>query len=232
MKSLRSFAELDDEDLDRYNGESRTRQVKMTRFKDMDDDDHDIINIPRSNMTAIPAKAQRGAEAILMAAVDFPNIVSKATKSQLEALLAKQTDATRIDPLIKIDHTINTGTCRIFVKEIIHISAYLTVRIQKMTWETAVTQRLVTEPLSYAPINVRVSPYYGTMDDFYSERYQTFGCEKAVAQFFLEDTEFATLMKTFIEDIGPLPPNLVCEETWISQSMAQIEQLREKQMKK
>ena len=124
--------------------------------------------------TIIPYKTRMAAD-ILVAACENNEIrLDYNAQSDLKKLVNCDDEYTMVDPPIVIYDTLSTGSCSIYLKEVVRLSIYLLACFFKCTYLVEVVPDVRSNPKQYTEANVK--PYH----DSNVEHAQPFKCEDAV----------------------------------------------------
>jgi hypothetical protein len=183
-------------------------------FKDMQ------INLPVQrghglNASKIPLRAKLAAEELLDQVANKSITLEKKTKLEIEALTYHMDEYTIVDPVVSLSASVETGTCRIHLKEVVPISRYIMARVLGASYFVQVTPKAKTPATMYD--EVLVQPYKGSQS---AEKSQPFGIEAAVDAKLddLEDMapeEFARQTQAYMFTLGPRSTVEVCEIEFI-----------------
>jgi len=123
-------------------------------------------------------------------------------------LLAQCNDEfTRVDPLVVIYDTFSTGTCKIYVEEVVPISDLLLARFFDFHYKVVIMEDIESNPRNFKSIKAR--PYTGRS---YVE-FQSVGCSKMVKdRLSLEQTK---LIQIYMLRMGPQASSAVCDFDWL-----------------
>lgn len=141
--------------------------------------------------------------------------LSEEARLVLEHRLEQSEDEwTRIDPLVSVCKTINTGHCNIYVKEVVPISRWLVARALRCEYALRITGKARIEGLPYDDNEIVVKPYKG--HEGAAERYASFG----LAALDLEGVagpDALLQVEAHMLQLGPLSPADVCDPTWLDE---------------
>lgn len=122
----------------------------------------------------IPYKTRMAADILLMACENNEIRLDYNAKSDLQKLVDCDDEYTMVDPPIVIWDSLYTGTCNIYMKEVVRLSTYLVACYLKCTYQVEAVPEASSNPKLYT--EAKVKPYH----DSNVEHAQPFGCEAAV----------------------------------------------------
>lgn len=191
---------------------------------------HDVkVPIRRGDATAriVPAAVQ-AAIAVLNDYEESDRALGSATMDALLRLRDFPSELVRIDPQVVLYHTVNTGTCLLYLKEVVPVSYYLLARTLGATFRVQLTAKAKLAPLKFDEVAVR--EFRGNS---HSERYQSFDCERTVDARIEEaletqevDADFLPQIKTYIYSLGPVSPAEACDVDWLQTKLDAFREIK------
>jgi hypothetical protein len=141
--------------------------------------------------------------------LDLPDEVRWSLDQKLQQ---SEDEFTRIDPIITVCTTINTGACNIYVKESVPISKLLMARALRLTYSVKITNKINTESYGFDDNAIVIKPYRGGADG--RSRYANFGLStldfaREVGDDMLDQVDAHMLQ------LGPMSPADVCDPQWL-----------------
>jgi hypothetical protein len=166
----------------------------------------------------VPYAVTRAAERIMEALSSatalraiFPNAeVKRRLHSQLSLLIGHPDEFTVPDPLVLVMATVNTGTCRVALREAVPVSRFLLARALNGRYDVVFSRTAKTAPQPFD--ECRCKPFH---DQLVDDEYQPFGIETLVAQA-LDEREDDTdaQVRAHFDNVGPLSSAEACDAEW------------------
>ena len=156
----------------------------------------------------------RSAIAVVLACPQDTGLSEEARLVLEHRLEQSEDEWTRIDPLVSVCKTLNTGHCNIYLKEVVPISRWLVVRALRCEYALRITGKAHMEALPYDDNEIVVRPYRGR--EGAAERYASFG----LAALDLEGVagpDALLQVEAYMLQLGPLSPADVCDPTWLDE---------------
>lgn len=161
----------------------------------------------------------RNALAIILAHprdLDLPDDVRWSLEQKLEQ---SEDEFTRIDPVVTVCRTLNTGVCTIYLKEAVPISRLLVARALRCTYVVQITNKTKTEPQSFDDNELVIKPWRGNVAG--GDRYTTFGLatldlEGQVGEELMDQVDAHFLA------LGPLSPADACQSDWLEEQQDEV----------
>lgn len=197
----------DDDDDDEQNRRQKKKAaaaaapVEDGMFKDME------VTLPinrgQGSTMKVPLRAQQACEELLLQSKNKDISLTRETRQELDKLTQYPDEYTIIDPVVTITATVETGTCRIHLKEVVPVSILLLARVLGVTYFVQVTPKAKTPPTSYEEVPAK--PF---RDSRSAENNQPFGTEKAVNDQInnlqdMQPDEFVSQIKAYMFSLGP-----------------------------
>lgn len=158
----------------------------------------------------IPYNVCHGAKLLLAAHGDGDIRLGNEAVMQLRKLSACDDEYTATDPTVVIWDTLSTGTCKIYVQEVVPISVLLLARHFDLHYTITIMEDTESKPRPFTGVNVE--PYYGQR----VEGPPPLGCALAVKQRMAREPAAKTrLVEIFMLRIGALSPETACDGEWI-----------------
>ncbi len=202
---------LIDED-DAEDDDRNARSRKQTRAAAMVDDEDDMfkdmsltlpVNRGNGSKVTVPLRAKQAAEELLLQAKNRDIALTRETRQDLDNLTQHPDEFTIVDPVVVITASVDTGTCRIHLKEVVPVSMLLLARVLGATFFVQVTPKAKTPATVYDEVSVR--PF---RDSRSAESNQPFGIEKAVEELIAQNEDMAAdelmvQVKAYMFSVGP-----------------------------
>ncbi len=165
---------------------------------------------PRDPASAIPFEVRQAAITLNESAyADTP----------LSLLVTRQCSVDCVDPLVVMWSTaVNTGTCTVYLEDVVPVSVYLTACAAKLEYNVQVTSKVSTAPLQCDTSTVHVKPYEGPESAI--EGVQSFGLPSAEGA-----ADLQMQIKAHMLTLGPLRPHDVCDPGWIEANVDTVERI-------
>lgn len=124
---------------------------------------------------------------------------SHTLRDELGLLVERKSDLTTENPNVKIHHTIDTGSCLIYLSEVIPFSMYLFLLFKDAHYTVQVVPN--TNPLRIDFTHVYVKRWSGKEKE---TKTQPFHCESIIKEQY-DDEEYARAVE-YVNRLGPLNP--------------------------
>jgi hypothetical protein len=159
------------------------------------------------NKRVIPYNVQHGASLLLDAHNDQDIRLGYEALKEIQMLAACDDEFTRVDPFVVIYDTFTTGTCKIYVEEVVPISDLLLARFFDFHYKVVIMEDIESNPRNFKAIKAR--PYVGkTHTDV-----QSLGCSDMVKQRL--SAEQTKLVQIYMLRMGPQSSSFVCDFDWL-----------------
>lgn len=177
----------------------------------------------------VPYAVQQAVTTLLLA-VEQGQIetFSKNALRELTILNGCPDEYTQVDPFVILSSSIDTGTCKIHLKEAVPYSYALMARALNATFTVQITDKIKTKPQPFAHEDVVLRPYNASQPERYN---QPFACEAAV-QARVDDmeedegVEFLLQVKAYMYSLGPLSSVDACDLANVETHVEAIKQIR------
>ncbi|MBX9636669.1 MAG: hypothetical protein K2Q45_03870 [Nitrosomonas sp.] len=142
--------------------------------------------------------------------------LQKETLQQLELLSQCTDEGTMVDPFVVVYKSVYTGTCTIYLKEVVPLSIFLLAIVLKATFYVQVTPKSKTPEETFDLSTVQLKPFTKNVDEYNptSNKAQPFNIEEAVQrkmQLRGDDASYMDQVTAYMHGIGPLSSFQVCE---------------------
>lgn len=124
--------------------------------------------------TVVPYRIRAAADALLVACENKEIRLDYTARNELGQIVACDDEYTMIDPPVVIWDTLYTGTCNIYLKEVVRFSVYLMACFFNLMYQVEAVPEALSDPKSYK--QAKVKPYH----DSNVEHAQTLACEQTV----------------------------------------------------
>lgn len=217
---------------------SRKNTGSIYNFDDPDDE-NDGFSAPRpitssKSSTTSNSRSLRGvvlpckvARAVLeLLDYDGPGM-THGMRSGLENMTHFPDDRKMVDPQVVVYHTINTGTCRIYLREAVQYSVYLSLLALKAKFSLQLSPktRVVSIPFS----ETSIKPNNGDTRPEDEPKAQPFGCERALEETLQEAdvvADFAEQLDTYMRTVvGELHPSEACSEETLEEARDRVREI-------
>lgn len=129
--------------------------------------------------------------------------LSSRTQQELTQIVQRPSDMTQVDPLVIICDTIPTGSCDIYVKEVVPVSHLIIARGLKLEWSIDVVEDMASPSKTYD--EVRVKPIKRANDD--TSHIQPFGLVNQVRKHLGDDYEKMIMQVEYVlSKLGAMTP--------------------------
>jgi hypothetical protein len=127
---------------------------------------------------------------------------SHTLRDELGLLVERKSDLTTENPDVKLHHTIDTGSCLIYLSEVVPLSMYLFLMLKDAHYTVQVIPN--TNPLRIDFSNVYVKRWSGKEA---AVKTQPFHCETIIKEQY-DDEEYEKAV-AYVKQLGPLNPEEV-----------------------
>jgi hypothetical protein len=207
---------------DRFGGKQLTLPMRGTRIK---------------GGTIVPSSVQQAVSVLFYASSEQQiTPLSKGATQELNLLVGRPDEFTKIDPVVVLCGSISTGPCRIRLKEMVPYSYALMARALNAQFIIQITEKVKTRAQPF-DLEVVFKPYKsGTQFEAHT---QPFGCEAAVQArldvMFDDDNykgvEFLQQVNAYMYSLGPLSSVEACDVNAIELNVKAIQQIMSGELK-
>lgn len=169
----------------------------------------------------IPYQIQRAAETVIHA----DKGLNRQTRQQLQGLVDHPDEFTVIDPQVIVAKTVDTGMCKVYLKEVVPISHLLMARVLKVKYQLYVTKKVYFPPEDFSEVVVK--PYHGTG----IEHAQPFGLTTELEAHIENDEDlsggdFLDQVNAYMYAQGPISTREACDPEFIEMHVEAIKRIR------
>jgi hypothetical protein len=176
-----------------------------------------VKRIPEGSLI-IPHAVQEAAAAI---AKNSDITLSREARRELASLRSKYDEFAIRDPLVVLRATEQTGTCVIFMSELVPISSYLLARHLRLKYFVQITDKIKTKAKTYD--EVLPIAFDGKNDE---PQGQPFGLADALREMAPELEDFLFQIRYYMFAQGPMSPYEVCSVTYIEEQLEAFADIR------
>ena len=143
-------------------------------------------------------------------------------KEELDLLVQCTDDGTVVDPSITLFKSVETGTCRIYLKETVPLSVYLMALVLKATFFVQVTEKAKTPASTFDKVSIK--PYKGSAS-IQKRLAQPFGIEKAVEAQLEDNEDKLEQVAAYMHVLGPVSSFEACDSAFIEDQLEVIKKI-------
>lgn len=178
------------------------------------------LQIRPRDQTIIPYRIYNAASEIMNAHQEKEIRISPETISDMEALLTCDDEFTKTDPYVVIYDTLSTGSCNIYMKEIVPISILLLAQVLGCQYQLEITPEMRSDAKPFS--KVLVKPFH----DSATEHAQPFFCEEIVREQ-LGTRAHATIQKVQVMMLqkGVIPSREACDTNFLLDACDEVKKL-------
>ncbi len=172
----------------------------------------------QTGVSVIPYHIQQAADTILHSG---ERSVKQQARQQLQLLIDHPDEYTVIDPQVTLSKTVDTGICRVYLKEIVPVSHLLMARALKVQYQVYVTKKVYFPAEDFSEVSVK--PFHGKGVD----HAQPFGLSAALeTRLDEEESDFLDQVNAYMYAQGPLSTREACDAEFIDTHVDAIKAIR------
>lgn len=160
-----------------------------------------------SNKRIIPYDTRHGAALLLNAYEGKEVNFSREMVAVLQKLADCDDEFTEVDPKIVIYDQLSTGTCTIYVEEVVPVSILLLARYFNLAYSITITEDMESKPRYFR--DVKTEPPQGRSTQF--KNIQGLGCAEAVKRAVRKDEQWK-LIQIYMIRMGAQSPQSILED--------------------
>lgn len=218
-----------------YNN-NNSNSVVLAKYVSHDVDPAELLEGYVSNANSAPIqirsrtedivsyKIHHAAGVLVEASQDKEIRLSRDALDDLNDILKYQDEYSMTDPYVVLWDTLDTGSCRIYMKEVVNVSTLLLARQLGCMYTVKVTDDMESAPRSYKEVNVK--PFHDSKVDYA----QPFECEKTVREELErhgkgDPDEIIRSVKVHMLKLGVTPSEVACDDSFLIEQTETIGKL-------
>lgn len=206
--------------------------IVLKHFKSHDTDPNELldgyvakvdappIQIRPRDQTIIPYRIYNSALEIMTAHQDKEIRISQETLNDMDALLKCDDEFTKTDPYVVIYDTLSTGSCNIYMKEIVPVSILLLAQVLDCQYQLEIMRGVLSDPKPFSKVPVK--PFHDSLID----HAQPFFCEEIVREK-LGSKADGTIKKVQVMMLqkGVIPSREACDTNFLLDACEEVKKL-------
>jgi len=180
------------------------------------------IQLRPRDQIVIPYRIYNAAIEIMEAYASKEIRIRHDTQTDMEAILTCDDEFTKTDPYVVLCDTLSTGSCKIYMKEVVPTSILLLAQALTCTYQVEIMPGKRSNPKLYTLVTVK--PFHDSITDYA----QPFGCEEAVREQLGDQADdIIKQVQVFMLKLGVIPSREACLAHFLAETGLAVKKLLE-----